>query len=495
MPLMVQSGSGNQSNRCGTGLLYALNSAAAQIQRSARSETDIFHAFHEQITKIGLHGSINLLSEDGKFLTLVVAAIDQEKLDKFRGINETATEWAADVKSIRLTFPFSASEYLKGIMEADHSTFEPNISRYLSEVIPAEYGSIVDQIIELFGNSSGIFSPLIINGEIHGLLTVDGPGVSPEDVPAVEAFANQTAIALENAQLFAKMQSQVMERKQAEDALRESEARYRSIVRQSSDGIVLVDEGGKIIEWNEAQERITGFNQAQVLGHPIWEVQYQLALEPEISEEFKQTTVQGIKEFLAKGRSPWMVDSHVHDIRRSDGELRTITATIFPLQTDKGYRICGFVHDITDRIEMERALRNRANELAVLQTLSLDLTQVHELPTLMSKIVDKAVELLGAKGGSLYLCEPEQEQVRLYVEQVEESFEYVGYTMKYGEGAAGRVVLSGEPLIIDDYGVWDGRTDVYDNIKPYTAVLTVPMIWKGEVTGVLQVMDDMNFNK
>ena len=164
MPSMVQQDGGNQSIGRGMGLLYALNSAAAQIQRSARSEAEIFRAFHEQITKIGLHGSINLLSEDGKFLTLVVAAVDQEKLNRFRGIeiDETMTEWAADVKSIRFTFPFSASDYLREIMEAGHSTFEPSISRYLSEIIPEEYGSIIDQILELFGNSPGIFAPLII---------------------------------------------------------------------------------------------------------------------------------------------------------------------------------------------------------------------------------------------------------------------------------------------------------------------------------------------
>jgi PAS domain S-box-containing protein len=494
MPSTVPPDSSSYNIGHGAGLLYALNSAAAQIQRSARSEADIFHAFHEQITKIDLHGSINLLSEDGKFLTLVVAAIDQEKLDRFRGIevDETSSEWASDVNSIRFTFPFSASDYLSKIMEADHSTFEPSISRYLSEIIPDEYGSLADQIIELFGSSPGIFSPLIINGKIHGLLTVDGPGITADDLPTVEAFANHIVIALQNAHLFAQMQSQVSERIHAEEALRESEQKYRSIVRQSSDGIILGDEEGKIIEWNEAQERITGYTQAQVLGSFIWDIQFQLSPNS-VSEEFKQITIQGTKEFLAQGRSPWMVDTHVHDIRRSDGELCTVQVAIFPLPTDKGYRICSIIRDISDRIDMERVLRKRANELAVLQTLSLHLTQVHDLPTLMSNIVDKAVQLLGAKGGSLYLCEPEHELVRLYVEQMEESFEYIGYTMKYGEGAAGQVVLTGEPLIIDDYRIWQGRTKVYDNIKPYTAVLTVPMIWQGEVTGVLQVLDDMNF--
>ena len=65
---------------------------------------------------------------------------------------------------------------------------------------------------------------------------------------------------------------EISERKRMEDRLRETESRFQSIMEQSSEGIVLTDEVGNIIEWNRAQEEITGRPRAEVLGRPLWDV-------------------------------------------------------------------------------------------------------------------------------------------------------------------------------------------------------------------------------
>nr|WP_054858693.1 PAS domain S-box protein [Methanobacterium formicicum] len=46
--------------------------------------------------------------------------------------------------------------------------------------------------------------------------------------------------------------------KKTEEALRESEKKFRTFVQQSLDGIVLLDEEGRVIEWNKGYEKITG---------------------------------------------------------------------------------------------------------------------------------------------------------------------------------------------------------------------------------------------
>lgn len=61
-----------------------------------------------------------------------------------------------------------------------------------------------------------------------------------------------------------------------EEALLESEAKFRGIIEQSHDGSGLADERGTIIEWNQGEEQITGLKKAEVLGRSIWDVMFQL---------------------------------------------------------------------------------------------------------------------------------------------------------------------------------------------------------------------------
>ena len=56
----------------------------------------------------------------------------------------------------------------------------------------------------------------------------------------------------------------VTERKRSDDALRESEMRFRSVVQSATDGIVLADGHGNIIQWNEGAQEIFGYTEAEV---------------------------------------------------------------------------------------------------------------------------------------------------------------------------------------------------------------------------------------
>ena len=131
--------------------------------------------------------------------------------------------------------------------------------------------------------------------------------------------------------------------------------------------------------------------------------------------------------------------------------------------------------------------RHRAEEMAALHTISLDITATHELPVLLQTIVERAVHLLDAPAGGLYLCDPERQEVRCVV-SYNTRRDYAGTVLRYGEGAAGIVAQTGQPLRIDDYRIWSGRATVYEEEQPFTAVLSAPMIWQRQVTGVIHVL-------
>jgi len=140
-----------------------------------------------------------------------------------------------------------------------------------------------------------------------------------------------------------------------------------------------------------------------------------------------------------------------------------------------------------DRQRAEDSLGQRAIELAALQATVLEITGPHDLPALLHAIVERAAILLKANSGGLYLCDPGREEVHCVV-SYNTPRDYTGTVLKYGEGAAGIVAQSGNPLVIDDYRAWSGRAAVYDKDQPFMAVLSAPMIWQGQVTGVIHVL-------
>ncbi|MFW9785706.1 MAG: PAS domain S-box protein, partial [Candidatus Heimdallarchaeota archaeon] len=98
----------------------------------------------------------------------------------------------------------------------------------------------------------------------------------------------------------------ILERKESEERLRESEEKYRKVIEQSQDGVVLVDEDAEIIEWNKAQEKIFGKKKDEVLGKKLWEVQYEAFPKDSRSQEIMEKNKISIIEAIKTGKAPWI---------------------------------------------------------------------------------------------------------------------------------------------------------------------------------------------
>jgi PAS domain S-box-containing protein len=166
----------------------------------------------------------------------------------------------------------------------------------------------------------------------------------------------------------------IVERVEAEQALRESEEKLRGIIEHSTDGIALADEEGTIIEWNPGAERITGLEPTEVLGHPIWDVLDWLSPEerrtPQAREQFEVMAL----DLLRTGQAPWLERFPEAEIECPDGDRRIIQTSVFVIQTGQGYRVSGIVRDITQRVRMEeereKLIAELEGALAKVKTLS-----------------------------------------------------------------------------------------------------------------------------
>ncbi len=159
------------------------------------------------------------------------------------------------------------------------------------------------------------------------------------------------------------------ERRRAEDALRESEQKFRTIIEQSTEGFVLIDVTGQIIEWNQAQARISGIPREEALGRFFWDVQLRMTVAEKRTPEQHAYFQAVAEQALSLGESPVFNHPLEAILEKPDGERRFIQQTIFPVRSEAGLRVGSMTSDITERKRSEEALRQYAERLALLHEI------------------------------------------------------------------------------------------------------------------------------
>jgi PAS domain S-box-containing protein len=161
-------------------------------------------------------------------------------------------------------------------------------------------------------------------------------------------------------------------RKLSEDVLRESESKFRSVVQSASDGIILADGDGNIIQWNRRAQEIFGYAEKEVLGKPL------TMLMPESYREAHHHDVERIRG----GAEPHIIGRTVemHGLRK-DGTVFPIGLSVSSWKNDEATFYSGIIRDISEQKRAEAVLRNlteasrRSDELksALLASVSHDL--------------------------------------------------------------------------------------------------------------------------
>lgn len=149
-----------------------------------------------------------------------------------------------------------------------------------------------------------------------------------------------------------------------ERALQESEQRYRGIVEHSGDGIVLTDEQGTIVEWNPAQERLTGISRSEAIGKFLGEIEERFSPKGPSSPE--SPAGQGYAPMLlSPGEQTHRLDSpfDIKIFREGRGRLDAQCQGFF-IQTEKGAMLGGIWRDMTLLRRTEEELRSAQEFLA-----------------------------------------------------------------------------------------------------------------------------------
>jgi len=202
--------------------------------------------------------------------------------------------------------------------------------------------------------NSWLAVPLKKRGKIIGQIGLDGRRKGQFTAHHAElavTFADQVAIALENASLYTEIQQELIERKLAEEKLYESERRFRMVLDNLGEGVAVQDNTWRYTYANPAAHAIVGLPPGTLIG-----AHEDLIISPPRKE-------LGVQQNIRRARGE--ISSYETDLIRPNGDIRTILATGVPRLDEQKQLIETFVTftDITERKQAEEKIQQLNTEL------------------------------------------------------------------------------------------------------------------------------------
>jgi len=289
------------------------------------------------------------------------------------------------------------------------------------------------------------------------------------------------------------------------------ESLLQSLLESLAEGLIVIDRAGLIVLVNKRAEEMFGYQQGELVGHPLG------ALVP---DRFFEAHLRHTAEYFDSPRLRPMGQGLELVGRRKDGTEFPVDVGLSFLDTKEGLLGLALVTDITLRKQAEATLRQRNEELsranlrlqqeiaerarvdetlrrqneylAALHDTTLGLISRLDLDDLLEALVRRAGQLLGTPHGFIYLAAPGgaelERKVGVGVFNVDRA-----PRIRRGEGLTGKVWETGQPVVVDNYDTWSGRSPT--GVQLVHAQAGVPLHSGSEVVGVLALASDKGSNR
>jgi len=278
---------------------------------------------------------------------------------------------------------------------------------------------------------------------------------------------------------------------QAEKARRETleviSRRMQAVFDGMTDGLLILGDDLRIMDANPAFCALVEREVESIVGKPVSVVLPASGLD------------SLLKEATGEGRS-----TASGEIELTEPLQRTLLATISRVEAGKSKGWVVVLNDMTawkvENLERERHprpeeqirnLERRVEELAILNEMSTSLSSTLDLDKVLTLIIERINAVLKVEAGSLLLIDDETGELVFQIALGEKAEGVKPFRLQMGQGIAGHVAQSGEPLMISDaqkdrrhFREVDVTTDFLTR-----SMLCVPMIFKGKVIGVIEIMN------
>jgi GAF domain-containing protein len=359
-----------------------------------------------------------------------------------------------------------------------------------------------------------LFFPLRGQEHLDGFLALgprlSGEPYSPDDVAFLAALVDQTAIAIENAQLFADLEQRVLQmdalRKisEAVDLRRRLEDLFDLIYEQTSrvmevDNlyVALYDETRQelrfayyVEERERRQPQETAWPLGRGLTSQIVHQRQPIVTDDYLAECARRGVTSSGKPAQAWLGVPLLAGNRVLGVLNVSSFRPRYRYT--PAQVQLVSAIADQAALALDRMWVYQEMQAKAAELATLNEVIQTINSTLDLPSVLDLIMSKVVELLDVEAGSLLLLDEASGDLIFEVALGAPSSQgLVGRHHAADEGIAGHVMKNGQALIVNDVQNdprWNRQID--QDIEFVThSILCVPMISRELVIGVIEVLN------
>jgi PAS domain S-box-containing protein len=281
--------------------------------------------------------------------------------------------------------------------------------------------------------------------------------------------------------------SEIVQRKQLEEQLRQSERRMYAVLDGTMASYIGMDSSGAIIDWNKEAERCFGWARQEVLGRQLSETI--------VPERFRRVHGQGIRAILEDQEGRLISRRVEMTALRRDGHEFPVDMELLAVHEADSHLFAAFISDISERKQAERRLDLQHAVTAVL-------AQSDALVEAMRKILKCICEMEGWSWGALwtigkggksltcvqsYFAEKEQlEDFDAYMKQLE---------YKPGEDLAGRVWQSERTIIVKEISK-DAQFSqaAACRAQGFQSAMGFPLVVRGQAVGCMEFIGHQLLN-
>ena len=187
------------------------------------------------------------------------------------------------------------------------------------------------------GVKAGFAFPVLVGREVVAVLEFFSPAAMEPDESLLEVMAQ-----------IGTQLGRVVERRRAEESIRDSEERFRAVSEPALDGIISADAQGNITYFNHGAERAFGYASDEVIGKPLTTL---------MPERFRDAHSQGLRRFVETGESHVIGSTVELAGRRKNGTEFPLELALATWTTASGVSFTGILRDITVHKDAQETLR------------------------------------------------------------------------------------------------------------------------------------------